>query len=177
MTTMTDVRYPVGRFQRPSELSVDDRKVMIDQIAEAPAAMRAAVSGLTAAQLATPYRDGGWTVQQVVHHLPDSHMNAYSRFKKALTEDNPTITAFMEDKWAELTDSREVPHDVSLTLLEALHTRWLSVLRSMKASDFARTLFHPEHGQMRLDDMLALYSWHGRHHVAHVTTLREKEGW
>ena len=174
---MTDPRYPVGRFQRPGELSMEDRKLLIDQIAEAPAELRAAVAGLSAAQFKTPYREGGWTVQQVVHHLPDSHMNAYSRWKMALTQDNPTISPFMEDKWAELSDSREVPHHVSLTLLDSLHTRWLSVLRSMKASDFARTLFHPEHGQMRLDDLLALYSWHGRHHVAHITALREREGW
>ena len=174
---MTDPRYPVGKFQRPGELSMDDRLLLIDQIAEAPAAMREAVAGLSEAQLGTPYREGGWTVQQVVHHVPDSHMNAYSRFKMALTQDNPTISPYMEDKWAELRDSREVPHFVSLTLLDSLHTRWLSVLRAMKASDFARTLFHPEHGQMRLDDMLALYSWHGRHHVAHITSLRQKEGW
>jgi uncharacterized damage-inducible protein DinB len=174
---MTDPRYPVGKFQKPGELTMDDRKLLIDQIAEAPAAMRAAVAGLSPSQFKTPYREGGWTVQQVVHHVPDSHMNAYSRFKMALTQDNPTISPFMEDKWAELSDSHEVPHHVSLTLLESLHTRWLSVLRAMKASDFARTLFHPEHGQMRLDDMLALYSWHGRHHVAHITSLRQKEGW
>lgn len=174
---MTDPRYPVGKFQRPGELSMDDRLLLIDQIAEAPAAMREAVAGLSEAQLGTPYREGGWTVQQVVHHVPDSHMNAYSRFKMALTQDNPTISPYMEDKWAELRDSHEVPHFVSLTLLDSLHTRWLSVLRAMKASDFARTLFHPEHGQMRLDDMLALYSWHGRHHVAHITSLRQKEGW
>jgi uncharacterized damage-inducible protein DinB len=174
---MTDPRYPVGRFARPGELSMDDRKVLIDQIAAAPAALRGAVAGLSTAQLGTRYREGGWTVQQVVHHLPDSHMNAYTRFKKALTEDNPTINPFMEDKWAELSDSREVPHEVSLTLLDSLHTRWFSILRAMKTTDFARTLFHPEHGQMRLDDMLALYSWHGRHHVAQITSLREREGW
>ena len=174
---MTDPRYPVGRFARPGELSPDDRGQLIDQIAEAPGALRGAVAGLSAAQLGTRYREGGWTVQQVVHHLPDSHMNAYTRFKMALTEDNPTISPFMEDKWAELSDSREVPHQVSLTLLDSLHTRWLSILRAMKTTDFARTLFHPEHGQMRLDDMLALYSWHGRHHVAQINSLREREGW
>ena len=174
---MKDPRFPIGKFQRPGELSTAERNQLIDQIDEAPSALRAAVDGFSTEQFKTPYREGGWTVQQVIHHVPDSHMNAYTRFKLALTEDNPTIKPFMEDKWAELSDSREIPHYVSLTLLESLHTRWLSVLRAMKSSDFGRTLMHPEHGQLRLDDMLGLYAWHGRHHVAHITSLREKEGW
>lgn len=150
---------------------------MIDQIAAVPARMREAISGLTPKQLDTPYRDGGWTVRQVVHHVPDSHLNAYTRFKLALTEDVPTIKPYDEARWAELPDSSDTPIDTSLTMLGALHDRWVRLLRLMSDAEFQRKLNHPENGTMSLDTVLALYAWHGRHHVAHITSLRERQGW
>jgi uncharacterized damage-inducible protein DinB len=153
------------------------RAARIAEIDAAPAALRAAVAGLSEEQLATPYRPGGWTVRQVVHHLPDSHANAYVRFKLALTEDNPTIKPYLEARWAELPDNAGTPVEVSLGLLEALHRRWVVLLRGMGPEDFARPLTHPEKGRLSLDQMLALYAWHGRHHVAHVTSLTERMGW
>jgi len=175
---MSDLRFPTGKFVRPTQpLSNEERHRLVDAIAASPADLRAAVRGLNEAQLDTPYRPGGWTVRQVVHHVPDSHVNAYVRFKLALTEDNPRIKPYDEDRWANLHDTSATPVDTSLTLLEALHARWVTLLRSMKASDFARTLDHPENGPMTLDQMLALYGWHGAHHVAHVTSLRAREGW
>ena len=174
----TDLRYPVGRFRRPeSPLDDADRRRAIDAIAAAPGKLRAAVAGLTDAQLDTPYRPDGWTVRQVVHHVPDSHMNAYVRFKLALTEDEPTIKPYDEARWAELPDTRGTPIETSLLLLEQLHDRWVRLLRAMSADDFARRLRHPEMGVQRLDQVLALYDWHGRHHVSHVTSLRERMGW
>jgi hypothetical protein len=178
MTTVApDLRYPVGQFRRPESLDDAQRRRAIDAIAATPAKLRAAVKGLTDAQLGTPYRPGGWTVRQVVHHVPDSHMNAYVRFKLALTEDEPTIKPYDEARWAELADSRETPVETSLVLLERVHERWVILLRSMSDNDFARRLRHPETGVQRLDQVLALYEWHGAHHVAHVTSLRERMGW
>ena len=174
---MEDLRYPVGRFQRPQSLEPKQRRAAIDTIAEAPTKLRAAVSGLTDAQLDTPYRPEGWTVRQVVHHVPDSHLNAYTRFKLALTEDTPTIKPYNEAAWATLEDSKTTPVATSLALLDAVHDRWIRILRAMSPSDFSRTLNHPENGIMNLDQMLALYEWHSRHHVAHVTTLRGRSGW
>lgn len=174
---MEDLRYPVGRFQRPQSLEPKQRRAAIDTIAEAPTKLRAAVSGLTDAQLDTPYRPEGWTVRQVVHHVPDSHLNAYTRFKLALTEDTPTIKPYNEAAWATLEDSKTTPVATSLALLDAVHDRWIRILRAMSPSDFSRTLNHPENGVMNLDQMLALYEWHSRHHVAHVTTLRDRSGW
>jgi len=174
---MEDLRYPVGRHQRPQSLTSEQRRTAIDAIAAAPTLLRAAVSGLDDRQFDTPYRPDGWTVRQVVHHVPDSHLNAYTRFKLALTEDTPTIKPYDEAKWAQLEDSRTTPIATSLALLDAVHDRWLRVLRAMSTSDFARTLNHPENGVMNLDQMLALYEWHGRHHVAHVTNLRGRNGW
>lgn len=174
---MEDLRYPVGRFQRPQSLEPKQRRAAIDTIAEAPTKLRAAVSGLTDAQLDTPYRPEGWTVRQVVHHVPDSHLNAYTRFKLALTEDTPTIKAYNEAAWATLEDSKTTPVATSLALLDAVHDRWIRILRAMSPADFSRTLNHPENGIMNLDQMLALYEWHSRHHVAHVTGLRERSGW
>ena len=175
---MTDLRYPIGEFERRDELSADERRTMIDTIAAAPERMRAAVSGLSDAQLDTPYRDGGWTVRQVVHHVPDSHLNAYVRLKLALTEDGPTIRPYDEALWAGLPDSKETPVEVSLTLLESLHARWVTLLRSLKDADFRRTFRHPDHnGILTVDWLVAMYSWHSRHHVAHVTSLRERMGW
>ena len=179
MTQATaDLRYPVGKFVRPDVLTPAQRAAAIDVIAECPAKMSAAVKGLNEAQLDTPYRDGGWTVRQVVHHVPDSHMNAYTRFKLALTEDVPTIKPYDEAKWAELVDGKGPLVAESLALLQALHARWTQLLRSMQPADFARQLNHPEWSKpMPLDAMLALYEWHSRHHVAHVTELRKRKGW
>jgi uncharacterized damage-inducible protein DinB len=167
----------VGRFRRPESLDEAERRRAIDAIASTPAKLRAAVAGLTDVQLETPYRPDGWTVRQVVHHVSDSHMNAYIRFKLALTEDEPTIKPYDEARWAELADTRDTPIDSSLALLDRLHDRWVRLLRSMSAEDFARRLKHPEMGVQRLDQVLALYDWHGRHHVGHVTSLRERMGW
>jgi uncharacterized damage-inducible protein DinB len=171
-----ELRYPIGKFQ-PGAPSEENRKLLLAQIEEAPKKLRAAVAGLSREQLNTPYREGGWTVQQVVHHLPDSHMNAYTRFKLALTEDEPTIKPYNETRWAELSDSRTTPVETSLGLMDALHERWVNLLRGMSAGDFARTLRHPEHGTVSLDHMLSLYAWHGRHHVAHITNLRARKNW
>ena len=174
----TDLRYPVGRFDFDGPLSEADYPKLIAAIAETPGALRAAVAGLSRDQIETRYRPGGWTVKQVVHHVPDSHANAYTRFKLALTEDVPTIKTYDEAAWAELPDSQQVPIEVSLDLLDALHVRWVTLLRSMDAAAFRRGLRHPEHGRvLTLAQMLALYAWHGRHHVAHITSLRKREGW
>jgi uncharacterized damage-inducible protein DinB len=176
--TAVDPRYPIGKFQwSDGEVTAQERAERITQIAECPARMRAAVDGLTDAQLDTPYRDGGWTVRQVVHHVPDSHMNAYVRFKLGLTETEPTIKPYEEDRWARLPDARTAPIELSLAILDALHERWVLVLRAMRDTDFARTIKHPESGVQTLDRVLALYAWHGRHHVAHVTSLRKNHGW
>ena len=173
-----DLRYPIGRFTRPAQpLDAGARAEAIAAIAACPAALRAAVHGLDDKQLETPYRPGGWTVRQVTHHVPDSHVNAYVRFKLALTENRPTIKPYEEDRWAQLLDTARSPVTTSLALLDALHERWVTLLGAMAAEDFARELMHPESGVMHLYDMLALYAWHGRHHVAHVTRLRERNGW
>ncbi len=172
-----DLRFPVGRFDVRAPVAAEQIPGWTRQIADTPARLRAAVDGLSAEQLDTPYRPGGWTVRQLVHHLPDSHMNAYGRLKLALTEDEPTIKPYDEAAWAELEDSRSTPPEVSLTLLETLHDRWVRLLRALGPEDFARTLRHPEMGTMRVDALVGLYAWHGRHHVAHVTGLRERMGW
>jgi DinB superfamily len=172
-----DLRYPIGPFAFEGPLTDGRRQRFIDQIAETPAKLCAAVEGLSPQQLDTPYRPGGWTVRQVVHHLPDSHLNSYIRFKLALTEEEPTIKPYYEDRWAELEDARHAPLDISLTLLESLHRRWVMLLGSLAAKDFARTFLHPELGVMSLDKNLSLYAWHGRHHVAHIMSLRERSGW
>jgi hypothetical protein len=154
------------------------RAACVTRIAAAPAALRAAVAGLSDAQLDTPYRPGGWTVRQVVHHVPDSHLNAYVRIRLALTEDTPTIKPYEEARWAELPDARSLPVEASLTLLEALHARWVTLLGGLGAADGARRLRHPEHGRlMTVDELIAMYAWHGEHHVAHVTSLRARNGW
>lgn len=175
---MNDLRYPIGKFERQDTLTADERRKAIDAIAQVPANMRAAVRGLTDEQLDTPYREGGWTLRQVVHHVPESHMNAYIRLKLALTEDNPTIKPYDESAWAQTPDSFETPIETSLTLLESLHERWGTIMRRMKPEDFRRTFRHPDHaGNVSLDWLLAMYSWHGRHHVAHITSTRERMGW
>jgi uncharacterized damage-inducible protein DinB len=174
----TDLRYPIGPFQLQGEVTESRRQGWIAEIAAAPAGLRAAVAGLDEGQLETPYRPEGWTVRQVVHHLPDSHLNAYTRFKLALTEDHPTIKPYEEARWAELADGRSGPIEVSLALLDALHARWVLLLRSLGPEDFARTYRHPEYGTtFELDQVLALYAWHGRHHTAHITALCRRMGW
>ena len=175
---MSDPRYPIGPFQRRDELSGDERSAMLEVIAACPARMREAVAGLDDEQLDTPYRDGGWTVRQVVHHVPDSHLNAYVRLKLALTEETPTIRPYDESEWAKLADVQSTPVEVSLTLLESLHARWVGLMRTLQPDDFRRTFKHPDHeGTQTLDWLVAMYEWHSRHHVAHITTLRERMGW
>ena len=174
---MTDLRYPIGKLKMEPQLTDEARREMIDQIEQAPARLRAAVEGLTPEQLDTPYRPEGWTVRQVAHHVPDSHVNAYIRFKLALTEDTPPIKTYEEAEWAKLPDTATVPVEVSLVMLESVHQRWVAVLRSMSAEDFERKLRHPDHGIINLNQLLCIYSWHGRHHVAHVMGLRERMGW
>ncbi|MEO6213038.1 MAG: YfiT family bacillithiol transferase [Vicinamibacterales bacterium] len=174
---MTDLRYPTGKLTYDDHLTAEKRTTLIRRIAETPAALRAAVAGMTESQLDTPYRPGGWSVRQLVHHVPDSHMNAYVRFKLALTEDNPTIKTYDEAAWANVADTRLTPVDVSLALLDAVHHRWVILMRSMSDADFARPLRHPENGPMTLERLLQVYAWHGPHHVAHVTELRTREGW
>lgn len=174
---MSDLRYPIGKFSFEGPPTDIQRAKLLDDIEQAPARMRQAVAGLSSEQLDTPYRPEGWTVRQVVHHVPDSHMNAYIRFKLALTEDEPTIKPYMEDRWAVLEDTKETPVEVSLALLESLHERWDHLLRSIKPGEWKRTFRHPALGVVSLDKNLALYSWHGRHHVAHITSLRERMKW
>jgi len=174
---MTDPRYPIGKFQKQERITDQQRAELIQHIADAPSGLRSAVKGLDEGQLNTPYRDGGWTVKQVVHHLPDSHLNAYVRFKLALTENEPTVKTYHENLWAELSDARSAPIDTSLTLLETLHTRWVHFLRSLSPADFARKFNHPDHGLMNLDYLVQLYAWHGRHHTSQITSLRERMGW
>jgi len=172
-----DVRYPVGRPNLIATLDAVRRKVLIKQIAEAPKKLRAAVTGLTKKQLDTPYRKDGWTVRQVLHHVPDSHLNGYTRFKLTLTENVPTIKLYEEAGWASLTDTKISDPEWSLILIDVLHKRWNVLLKSMNEDDFCKTLIHPEKGTLNLNQMLCLYAWHGVHHVAHITGLRERMGW
>ena len=172
-----DLSYPIGKFERPQEVTTEMRGRFIETIADGPARFREAVHGLNDQQLDTPYRPGGWTVRQVIHHVADSHINSYCRFRLALTETEPRIKAYEEKDWAELTDAKTMPVGVSLALLDNLHARWVTLLRSMGDADFARTFHHSEMGPVRLDTNLALYSWHCKHHAAHITGLRERMGW
>jgi uncharacterized damage-inducible protein DinB len=177
MSEASDPRYPIGPFRRPAGLSPAERAAAIAAIAEAPARLREAVAGLAPDQLDTPYREGGWTVRQLVHHVPDSHLNAYVRCKLALTEEEPTIRPYDEALWAELPEARTAPIEPSLELLDALHRRWELALRALAPADWQRPLIHPESGRQSVEQLIALYAWHGRHHVAHVTELRRREGW
>jgi uncharacterized damage-inducible protein DinB len=170
-------RYPIGEYAMPAEVTPAMRAEAIRETASAPEMIRAAVKGLNDAQLETPYREGGWTVRQVVHHVADSHMNAYMRWRLALTETEPTIKPYEESAWAKLEDAAHAPVEVSLRLLEPLHERWVKLLRSVKEHEFARTFRHPDHGVRTLDWMLFLYAWHGKHHTAHITELRKQKGW
>jgi len=178
---LTDLRYPIGKFEwiapENDEQMSKRRQHYIDVLSQLPANLHAAVKDLNTEQLDTPYRPEGWTVRQVVHHLPDSHLNAYTRFKLALTEFEPTIKTYKEDLWAKLPDTQQTPIETSLQLLQALHARWVTLLRSMGPADFARPLRHPEQGIVSLDRMLAMYAWHSAHHTAHITGLRQRMGW
>lgn len=171
-----DLRYPIGDFARPASVGDDDVVRWIDDIRTLPVRIRAAVEGLSEVQLATPYRPEGWTVKQTVHHVADSHINSICRFKLAMTEENPTIRPYFEDRWAELADY-ELPIEISLALLDNLHARFTALLESFKAEDFARTLVHPDNGRFTVAEFLALYSWHGRHHTAHINSLRARMNW
>jgi DinB superfamily len=174
---MNNLQYPIGKFEIATGTTHEQRRALIDSIAGAPARLRAAIANLLDEQLDEPYRPGGWTVRQVVHHLPDSHLNAYTRFKLGLTEAEPTIKPYDENRWAQLEDGRHADPEISLVLLEALHRRWVTCLRSVQPEHFARTLNHPEIGMLSLDALLQDYEWHGRHHIAHITSLRERKGW
>lgn len=174
----TDLRYPIGKFRHEGEITAAQREEWIRHIEELPEKLAAALHGLSEEQLDTPYRDGGWTVRQVAHHLADSHMNSLMRFKLALTEPEPTIKPYDENAWAKLKDSRNGPVAPALEMVRGLHARWVTLLRSMTEADFAKTFYHPEIGKtIRLDRTLGLYAWHSRHHVAHITSLRERMGW
>ena len=174
---MEDLRYPIGKFQPRERIDDAQRAELIQYIADTPSKLKAAVHGLSETQLNTPYREGGWTVRQVVHHLPDSHLNSYVRCKLALTEEVPTIKPYDEKLWAELIDARTAPIAPSLQMLESIHTRWLILLHSLNPADFARKFNHPVNGMRDLDWLVQLYGWHGRHHVAHITSLRERMKW
>lgn len=173
---MEDARYPIGTFDFAQPVTMDKIRVAIDEIAACPAALRNAVRGLDAAKLDTPYRDGGWTVRQVVNHVPESHMNAYIRIKLGLTEERPTIKPYEQQLWAELPDARG-PIGASLALLDALHERWVRLLKLLDESQFRRVIVHPENGEMSLGLVTLHYAWHSKHHVAHVTALRKRMGW
>jgi hypothetical protein len=172
-----DLSYPIGKFDFHQTVSPEQVPGLVEQIAATPANLRAAVAGLSETQLDTPYRPGGWTVRQTVHHLADSHMNSFLRFRLALTEDEPAIKGYDQAAWGELPDSRTAPIESSLQLIEALHLRWVYQLRSMTPEDFARGFKHSELGVVRLNLITALYAWHGRHHCAHINGLRERNGW
>jgi uncharacterized damage-inducible protein DinB len=174
---MDDPRYPIGRFAPPEVFTAESRAACIAAIEAAPSALYAAVRGLTPEQLLTPYREGGWSVAQVVHHVADSHVNAYIRFKLAVSADNPLVKAYDENAWARFPDAVIPNLDATLGLLGALHARWVPFLKSLEAAQFGRTYQHSEMGPVALDRALALYAWHGAHHTAHVTALRARLGW
>ncbi|MHA7580688.1 YfiT family bacillithiol transferase [Paenibacillus vandeheii] len=172
-----DFRYPIGPFEHTGEVTPEQRKQWIQDIAELPERAREAVDGLSEEQLMLPYREGGWMLKQVIHHMADSHMNSMVRFKLALTEDNPAIRPYYEERWAELSDSRELDALFSLQFLDALHRRWVSLLNTLTDADYAKTFYHPASKETtRLDYNLGVYAWHGRHHVAHITSLRSRLG-
>ncbi len=171
-----ELKYPIGKFDKNIEITPESKRQFVNDIADLPEKLREAVNDLNDEQLDTPYRPGGWTVRQTVHHVADSHLNSMIRFKLALTEDAPTIRPYYEDRWAELKDSF-LPVESSIKIVEGLHYRWATVLNAMSDADFQRKLIHPETGEWTLDKLLALYVWHGKHHTAHITSLRERNGW
>jgi uncharacterized damage-inducible protein DinB len=177
MSELDVLRYPIGRFAPPASSLPSIRAAHIQTLRRLPERLRAAVAGLNDDQLDTPYREGGWTVRQVVHHVADSHANAYIRFKLALTEEWPTVKPYDEAAWANLADSRGLPVDVSLAMVEALHGRWVALLESLSTDDFQKGYNHPEMGRQNLATVLAMYDWHSRHHTAHITGLRTRQGW
>jgi uncharacterized damage-inducible protein DinB len=172
-----DLSFPIGKFRRPASLTDFEFNEAVDTLAQQPSKLRAAISGLSAEQLDTRYRDGGWTVRELAHHVADSHLNMYIRLKLALTEDSPTIKPYDQDAWAKMADTRNVPVMTSLQLLDAVQQRAVAVLRATTPDDRARTMMHPENGLMRVDQLAALYSWHGDHHVAHIENLKKRKGW
>lgn len=174
---MEELRYPVGRFVAPDPITAAHRQEWLDVLAAAPANLQRAVAGLSDAQLDTPYREGGWTVRQVVHHLADTHLNCYVRFKLALTENEPTIKLYDENRWSELLDARTAPVSASLGLFESLHYRWVLLLRSLSDADWQKAVRHPERGLIPLERLLGTYAWHARHHTAHISQLRQVKGW
>ncbi len=174
----SDPRYPTGKFSRPSTLTPQERIAAVEAIAELPQKLRAATRGLSEAQLDTCYREGGWTLRQTVHHVADSHMQASGRIRMAVTEDWPAVSAYKENLWAELIDARTLPVEISLQMLDSIHSRWVAVLRSLEETDWSKRGYkHPESGDQSLEQVAALYAWHGRHHTAHITHLRERMGW
>ncbi|MBI4852834.1 MAG: putative metal-dependent hydrolase [Acidobacteria bacterium] len=170
------LKYPIGRVEIPAEINESRRKTFIKDIADMPELLKEAVKGLNEEQLNNPYRPDGWTLRQVVHHLADSHLNSYIRFKMALTENEPTIKTYFEDRWADLADSK-ASIEPSLNLIDALHTRWVILLKSLSDKDFERAFRHPDLGLVTLNKALAIYAWHGKHHLAHITCLRDSKGW
>ncbi|HXH17866.1 MAG TPA: bacillithiol transferase BstA [Chitinophagales bacterium] len=176
--SLGQLKYPIGKFSKPVSVSPVDISKWINEIATLPGWLRKEVEPLSNSQLDTPYRPEGWTVRQVVHHLPDSHVNGYIRFKLALTEDNPAIKPYMEDRWAELPEAKTAPVKISLDLLDTIHQRWVLMLRSLTPEQWKRTFYHPERKrENRLDEVLAMYAWHGKHHLAHITELKKRMGW
>lgn len=176
-TNLEELKFPIGKFKYAGKLTEELKNKYIRDYEEAPALLRNAVEGLTEEQLNAPYRPGGWTIKQVVHHMPDSHMNSYMRFKLTLTEDKPAIKTYKEELWAQLGDSMNTPISVSLDLFESLHKRFVILLKSMKLEDFDRTYLHPVFGLVPLESIVGLYAWHGKHHTAHITSLRKRMGW
>lgn len=174
---MDSLRYPIGNFNPAKETSEELIKNCITKIENTPASLKRAIEGLTVEQLDTPYRPEGWTVRQVVHHIADSHMNAFVRFKLALTEEKPTVKTYAEERWAELPDSKDAPVEISLSLVEAIHDRWIILLNSLALPDFKREFIHPDLGNVPLEITVQLYAWHGSHHIAHITSLRERMKW
>ena len=177
LPAMTDLQYPIGKFTAPEDITPQNLQNAVEAIAALPFQLKAATQGLSDSQLDTPYRPNGWTVRQVVHHLADSHMNAFMRMRKALTENEPEITAYDEKAWAELSDSRHAGIELSLGLVDTLHSRWTMLLHSLTEAQWQRAFHHPERGRVRLDVNVLLYAWHGKHHVAHITGLRQRESW
>ena len=177
MTDLDDLRYPIGRFSPPASSMPGVRAALVETLRQLPGKLRAAVEGLSEAQLDTPYREGGWTVRQVTHHVADSHTVAFLRCKHALTEDWPTIKTYDEAAWAELADSRSLPISGSVAMIEAVHGRWTALLESLSEDEFHKGYNHPELGRQTLVAALAMYAWHSRHHTAHITGLRSRQGW
>ncbi|MFN0121745.1 MAG: YfiT family bacillithiol transferase [Blastocatellia bacterium] len=174
---MDELRYPIGDFQYDADSTPEKHREWVGVIARTPWKLRAVIAGMMDEQIRTPYRPGGWTVRQVIHHMADSHMNSFIRFKLALTEGNPTIKPYDEAAWAMLPDGRDAPIELSLKLLDVLHERWTILLESMKPEEFARTFHHPERGPMHLDMALQLYAWHSNHHIAHIAELKKRRNW